>query len=77
LYGITRENEVITLLIKPTNLDRLIAVLKDGEWHSGDELAAKVSFRFGHTVFEGRNKGYFIDKRRIAHNRFEYRLLPA
>jgi hypothetical protein len=69
--------EVIIMLVKLTNLERLISVLKDGKWHLGDELAAKVSWRFGHTVFEARNKGYLIEKRKVAHNQFEYRLLAA
>ncbi len=63
------------MLVKPTNLKKLIAILKDGNWHSSDELAANVSFRFGHTVFEARKKGYVVEKRPIAHNQFQYRLL--
>jgi hypothetical protein len=65
------------MLVKLTNLEKLIAILKDGKWHSSDELAAKVSFRFGHTVFEARKKGYFVEKRQVAYNQFEYRLLAA
>jgi hypothetical protein len=65
------------MLVKLTNLERLIAILKDGKWHSSDELANKVSWRFGHTVFEARKKGYSIEKRKVAHNRFEYRMLAA
>ncbi|MGB3206006.1 MAG: hypothetical protein WBB28_13530 [Crinalium sp.] len=63
--------------VKTTNLDRLIALLRDGRWHSADELANKVSWRFGHTVFEARKKGYFIEMRKVAHNQFEYRMLVA
>ncbi|MBE9164848.1 MULTISPECIES: hypothetical protein [Microcoleaceae] len=63
--------------VKLTNLDRLIGVLKDGKWHSGDELATKVSWRFGHTVHEARKKGYSIEKLKVAHNQFEYRMLQA
>lgn len=62
------------MLTKLTNLELLIALLKDGEWHSSKELASEVSWRFGHTVFEARKKGYFIEKRKVAHNQFEYRL---
>lgn len=65
------------MLVKSTNLEKLIAILKDGKWHSSDELAANVSFRFGHTVFEARKKGYLVEKRQVAHNQFEYRLLAA
>ncbi|WP_228014550.1 hypothetical protein [Fortiea sp. LEGE XX443] len=70
-------NKGNTMLVKSTNLEKLIAILKDGKWHSSDELAAKVSFRFGHTVFEARKKGYFVEKRQVAYNQFEYRLLAA
>ncbi len=48
------------MLAKLTNLERLIAILKDEKWHPSDELAANVSWRFGHTVFEARKKGYQI-----------------
>lgn len=65
------------MLVKSTNLEKLIVLLKDGKWHSSDELAAKVSFRFGHTVFEARKKGYLVEKRQVAHNQFQYRLLAA
>ncbi len=30
-----------------------------------DELAANVSFRFGHTVFEARKKGYLVEKGKL------------
>lgn len=65
------------MLTKVTNLERLIALLKDGKWHTSEELASKVSWRFGHTIFEARKKGYSIEKRKIAHNQFQYRLLTA
>lgn len=60
---------------RTTNLKRLLALLGDGEWHSADELAAQVSHRFGHTVFEARRKGYQIEKKLVTHNCFEYRLV--
>jgi hypothetical protein len=65
------------MLVRSTNLDKLLAILKDDNWHSSDELAANVSFRFGHTVFEARKKGYLVEKRQVAHNQFQYRLLKA
>lgn len=58
-----------------TNLQKLLAVLRDMEWHSSDELVYKVSHRFSHTVFEARKKGYKIEKRKVAHNKFEWRML--
>lgn len=48
---------------KLTNLEKLIAILKDGKWHSSDELAANVSFRFGDTIFKARKKGHLIEKK--------------
>lgn len=59
---------------RETNLQKLLRVLGDGNWHASDELAFKVSWRFGHTVYEARNKGYSVEIRKIAHNQFEYRL---
>jgi biotin operon repressor len=64
-------------MAKQTNLERLIQLLRDGQWHSGDELAFHVSWRFGHTVLVARRRGYQIEKRKIARNQFEYRLLMA
>lgn len=65
------------MLVKLTNLEKLLTILKDGNWHLSDDLAANVSFRFGHTVFEARKKGYLVEKRQVAHNQFQYRLLKA
>ena len=62
---------------KLTNLKRLLSVLKDGQWHTGDELAAKVSLHFQHTVYEARKKGYLIELKKVGHNQFEYRLIVA
>ncbi|MGL5062759.1 MAG: hypothetical protein ACRC62_22525 [Microcoleus sp.] len=62
---------------KKTNLEKLLTLLKDGKWHSANELAVEISWRFGHTVLEARRKGYPVEKRKIAHNQFEYRLMSA
>ena len=59
------------------NFERLMEVLRDGKWHSGDELAVKISYRFGHTVFEARRRGCSIEKRQVGRSRFEYRMLMA
>jgi hypothetical protein len=59
-----------------TNLQKLLKLLGDGEWHTSEELS-KITWRFGHTIHEGRNKGYPIEKRKIGHNQFEYRLSPS
>ncbi len=60
---------------KETNLQKLLEVLKDGEWHSNDELAFKVSWRFGDTIHKARKKGYPIKTEKVAHNQYKYRLL--
>lgn len=64
-------------MAKQNNVERLIQLLRDGQWHPGDELAFHVSWRFGHTVHVARKRGYQIEKRKIAQNQFEYRLLTA
>jgi hypothetical protein len=58
-----------------TNLQKLLGLLEDKQWHPSDELAYHVSLRFGHTIFEARKKGYPIETGKISHNRFQYRLL--
>lgn len=57
-----------------TDLQKLLIILKDGKWHSNDELTSKVSFHFGHTIIEARQKGYFIETRTVAKNKCEYRM---
>ena len=58
---------------KPTNLKKLLQLLKDGKWHPAMELAQFVSHRFGHTIYEARKKGFCIEKRLIEHNVWVYR----
>ena len=59
-----------------TNLEKLLRVLGDYLWHSSDELADKVSHRFGDTIHKARKKGYVIEERRINHShKHEYRML--
>jgi biotin operon repressor len=60
--------------MKTSNLQRLLDLMKDDLWHPAEQLAQEVSWRFGATVHEARNKGYQIEKRKTAHNRYEYRL---
>ena len=57
------------------NIDNLITLLNDGQWHSSNELAAKVSYRFAHTVYQARKQGYCIETRKIKNlNYYEYRI---
>jgi len=58
-----------------TNLQKLLSLLRDRQWHSAAELAENVSWRFGHTIFEAIKKGYQVEKRKVSHNKFEYHLL--
>lgn len=64
-------------MTRKTNLQKLLALLRDRQWHPASKLAENVSWRFGHTVFEADKKGYKVEKRKIAHNKFEYRLLES
>lgn len=59
--------------VKMTKLDLLLAVLEDGEWHWGDELAAKVGWRFGATVQEARGKNHPVEREQLG-SRHRYRL---
>lgn len=60
---------------KRTKVDLLLNILRDGQWHSGDELAFKVTHRFGDTIFKARNKGHNVEQRQVGRSQFEYRLL--
>jgi hypothetical protein len=57
-----------------TKLEILLEILSDKAWHSSEELASKVGFRFGDTIFKARKKGYCVETRPFAHNQFEYRI---
>jgi hypothetical protein len=61
---------------KKTKLELLLAALSDGDWHWGDELANRVSWRFGATVHIARKKGYLIDQEQIG-RAHRYRLLKT
>ena len=57
------------------NIENLITLLNDGQWHSNNELAAKVSYRLAHTVYQARQQGYCIETRKIKNlNDYEYRI---
>lgn len=62
--------------LKQTKLDLLLEVLSDQDWHWNEELATEVSWRFGATIKEARDKGYLIETERIG-LQHRYRLLPA
>lgn|GEM_PF-2562286 len=66
-------------MTKITNLQKLISLLRDGCWHSSDELAARISFKsYKQTVAEARKKHHYpIEIRQVAYHKFEYRLLQT
>jgi hypothetical protein len=59
--------------LKKTKVDLLLEVLADGGWHWNNELAAKVSWRFGATIKEARDKGYLIETDPVG-KQYRYRL---
>jgi biotin operon repressor len=58
-----------------TMLEKLTAVLSDGDWHSTAELVEKVGHRFSATMHTAiRKQGYKIEKRRNSLKQFEYQM---
>lgn len=58
--------------------DKLLAVLRDGYWHSTRELVNRVGHTFGMAKFTLVNKrSCQIEKRRhpYRHNQYQYRLV--
>lgn len=61
-----------------TQLERLSAVLGDGNWHSTEELVQEVGHRFSATIHTAIKKhGCRIEKRRGGDCQFEYRMIVA
>jgi hypothetical protein len=48
---------------KLTKEQRLVALMADGRWHSGRELALTVSHRFGGYLFNLKKHGFVWEKR--------------
>lgn len=61
---------------KKTKVDVLLDLLADYQWHWGDELAAKVGWRFGATIKEARSRRHLIETNRVG-AKWRYRLLQA
>lgn len=51
---------------KTTKVDLLLDVLADGQWHSAEELAVRVGWRFGATIKAARYKDYPIETERVG-----------
>ncbi len=59
----------------PTQKDRILDLLADGQWHDTVELHA-ICWRYGARLWELRRAGYVFEKRRTADPRIEeWRLL--
>jgi hypothetical protein len=59
-----------------TKLDRLVAVMKDGQWHSTEDLVDRVGHRFSAAKHVLRQQGYQFEVRRDG-VRFEYRMVSV
>ncbi|MEB3294439.1 MAG: hypothetical protein VKJ24_14880 [Synechococcales bacterium] len=59
-----------------TKIELLMAVMRDGEWHSTEELVQRVGHRFSATKHVAEKQGCKFDRRR-AGQRFEYRLMSS
>lgn len=57
--------------------DKLLKVLRDGQWHGRDEISTLLSFRFGDIIHQLREQGHEIHTKRTKDNRYEYRLLTS
>jgi len=62
---------------KPTQKEKIVALLSDGRWHSTIELHV-ICWRYGARLWDLRRDGYVFEKRRTADPRIEeWRLLHA
>lgn len=50
---------------QPTLADRFLAVLSDGEWHTGTELHQRTGHRFGDRVLILRKRGWDVESERL------------
>jgi hypothetical protein len=57
-----------------TKLERLVTVMRDGQWYSTEDLVDRVGHRFSATKHEAQKQGYKFDVRREG-QRFEYRMV--
>ncbi|MEG4069610.1 hypothetical protein QUA42_20110 [Microcoleus sp. Pol11C2] len=63
--------------MKESLTDRLLQLMSDGQWHSTEELVAKISHRFSATQHVLKKRGYKFEKRRIEGQHHEYRLVTS
>ena len=59
-----------------TKAEKLLAILRDHDWHSTGELARRVGHRFGGVVYQLRQAGHTIERQRHQTKKFQcqYRL---
>ena len=61
-----------------SNRDRLLQLLKDGQWHDQHACTEAGGMRYSARVKELRAQGYRIETQRLEPRRFFYRLIaPA
>lgn len=61
-----------------TMMEKLAQVLRDGQWHSTEELVEQVGHRFSATMHTAiKQHGWRVEKRRSDQKTFEYRLKSA
>jgi hypothetical protein len=69
-----RGSNIIFSEIFMTKLELLVKVMRDGGWHSTEELVLEVGHRFSATKHVAEKQGYRFERRREG-LRFEYRML--
>jgi biotin operon repressor len=64
--------------VRPENWDevaaRLLLVLADQQWHLNQELADKVTFRFGSAMQTVRQWGFEVESERVEGRTWRYRM---
>lgn len=62
-----------------TKSERLLEVLRDGEWHSTKELVRRVGHTFGGAVFKLRRFRHEVERQRHPSQRYQhqYRLTES
>lgn len=58
--------------IRNTQVDKLIAVLSDGRWHTTKELVRRVGHAFGGAKFVLTTSGIQVERRRHPSQRWQY-----
>jgi hypothetical protein len=64
-------------LLRPSQCDRLLAILDDGRWHNSADLHRQVFCVLHSRISELRNRGYVIERRGAGAGaeHYDYRLV--